>query len=80
MGTYFGIDNLAEGIKEFKYAFAHIATNNTNSERLHVGVVAFNDFAEVEGEIDEEDIEEMKKLWYGESFINENLWTIVRMK
>lgn len=80
MGTYFSIDNLADNLKNFKYAFAHIASELTNSECLYVGVVAFNDFKEIEGEIDEEEINEMKNLYYGESYTNENLWTIVRIK
>ena len=80
MGTYFNMDKLADNLKNFKYAFAHIASEATNSERLYVGVVAFNDFKEIEGEIDEEEINEMRNMFYGESHTNENLWTIVRIK
>ena len=41
---------------------------------------AFNDFKEIEGEIDDEEINEMKNMFYGESYTNELLWTIVRIK
>lgn len=76
------IKNYAEQVANYKYAYAFIATDLTNTEKLAIGVDMFNDFDELAKErgMDKDEIVEMKELCGGEMMYNDNYWTIVRIK
>ena len=73
-------EDYGEKIANNKYAYAYVGTDMTNTERLAMGVVAFDDWDEVADQFDEYEIEEMKEMASGESTFNDNYWTIVKIK
>lgn len=76
------LKNYAKEVAKYKYAYAFIASEMTNSEEFAIGVDMFNDFDELitERGMDEDEIEEIKDMGCGQSIYNDNYWTIVRIK
>ena len=76
------LTDYAKEVANYKYAYAFIATEMTNSTDLALGVDLFNDFDELATErgMDEDEIEEIKDMACGQSIYNDNYWTIVRIK
>ena len=78
--TTLKINGLNKSVAGHKYAFAGISTTDTNASEIAVDVVAFDDFSEVAGEFEEDEIEEMKKMVPSEVFFNENGWLFIKIK
>ena len=71
-----------ERIKNYKYAFLVVATDWTNTEKYALELICVNSIEELvdDGFTDEDELKEVAEMGAGDTFVNDNYWTILKIK
>ena len=71
-----------ERIKNYEYAFLVVATDWTNTVKFALELICVNSIEELpnDGFTDEDELNEIAEMGIGDTFVNDNYWTILRVK
>ena len=75
-------EDYEERIKNYEYAFLVVATDWTNTVKFALELICVNSIEELpkDGFTDEDELNEIAEMGIGDTFVNDNYWTILRVK